>query len=185
MKAGADIINDISGARFDKEILSVARDYQAGLVLMHIKGTPRNMQKNPFYQDVMEEILADLDASIQAAVELGIPTDHIVVDPGIGFGKRWFDNYDIINRLFELQILQLPVLVGVSRKSFLGLFSTKEAKNRFAESLAANIMAIGGGANILRVHDVAETKRAVKIADIFRMRALGMEAEAIEEMFHA
>lgn len=185
LKAGADIINDISGARFDKKILTVARDYQAGLVLMHIKGTPQNMQKNPYYQDVMEEILVYLDGSIQAAVESGVPADHIVVDPGIGFGKRWFDNYDIINRLSELQILRLPVLVGVSRKSFLGLFSAKEAKNRSAESLAADIMAIRGRANILRVHDVEETKRAVKIVDIFRMRALGMEAEAIEEMFHA
>ncbi|HDL18184.1 MAG TPA: dihydropteroate synthase [Bacteroidetes bacterium] len=185
LKAGADIINDISAARFDKEILTIARDYQAGFVLMHIKGTPQDMQKNPSYQDVMEEILTYLAASVQSAVESGISADRIVVDPGIGFGKRWFDNYDIINRLFELRILQLPILTGVSRKSFLGRFSEQEAKNRFAESIAANIMAIRGGANILRVHDVAETKRAVKIVDIFRMRALGIEPEGIEGMFYA
>ena len=184
VKVGASIINDISGARFDPEILSVAQKYDTGLVLMHIKGTPKNMQKNPTYSDVVEEIIQNLRECVNSAVQVGIETDHIVLDPGIGFGKRWFDNYDIINRLGEFSKLNLPILIGLSRKSFLGKFLSTDPKLRLGGSLAANVLAIQNGANILRVHDVKETQQAMTTANLFRKRSLGIKPEIIEESFN-
>ena len=181
VQAGADIINDISGAKFDPNILNVAKKYCTGLVLMHIKGTPGNMQKNPAYVNLIEEVLVYLGEAVDRALAIGIQADRIVIDPGIGFGKRWFDNYDIINRLTELKVLGFPILVGVSRKSFLGKFLHSEPKSRIAESLAANVLAIRNGANIVRVHDVAETKKAASITKMFLERSWGIGVNLSEE----
>lgn len=185
VKAGASIINDISGARFDPQILSVAQKYDTGLILMHIKGSPKNMQTNPTYSDVVEEIIRYLKESVSFALQVGIPSDHIVIDPGIGFGKRWFDNYDIINRLNEFFELDLPVLIGASRKSFLGKFLSKDPKLRLEGSLTANVLAAQKGANILRTHDVKETRQALTIANLFYKRSLGVPPEILEESFSA
>ncbi len=185
VRAGADIINDISGGKFDPKILDTAKKYKTGLVLMHIKGRPGDMQKNPTYENLIEEILASLGESVDRALAFGIKADRIVIDPGIGFGKRWFDNYDLINQLLELKILGLPILIGVSRKAFLGKVLPSEPKSRFEGSLAANVLAIKNGANIIRVHDVEETKKAVSIADMFLKRSWGANANLLEDIIDA
>jgi len=185
VQEGASIINDISGAMFDHNVLNIAKKYQTGLILMHIKGTPKSMQQNPNYANLIEEILTNLANCVDQALKIGINPDQILIDPGIGFGKRWFDNYDIINRLNEFRILNLPILLGISRKSFLGKFLSTEPKLRLEGSLIANTLAFNNGANILRVHDVKETKKALKIADLFQKREWGIEPNIVEELFHA
>lgn len=170
IEAGADIINDISGLGNDPKIAELAADTGAGLILMHIKGTPRDMQRNPDYDDVIEEILLFLNHSRNRAFEWGVRPDQIVVDPGIGFGKRWFDNYDIINRLQEIQLLHSPILIGASRKSFLNQVLPSDPAEKLEGSLAAHILAIENGASILRVHDVKETKKAALVVDLFLER---------------
>jgi dihydropteroate synthase len=183
LKRGANIINDISGLRFDARMVDVARAYDAGLVVMHIQGTPRDMQKHPTYTDVVEDILRELDASVGRALDAGISPERIVVDPGIGFGKRWFDNYDLIHRLREFYVLGLPVLIGASRKSFLGKILNVAPQERLEGTIAAHTLAIWFGAHIIRVHDVEEARRAARITDVFVRRAWGVSPEMLEE-FH-
>ena len=183
VQVGADIINDISGANFDPLILDVAKEFRTGLVLMHIQGDSQTMQIAPTYTDVVEEILVDLAGKVERALAAGIEENRLIIDPGIGFGKRWYDNYDILNRLVEFRILSLPILVGVSRKSFLGKFLSPQPHQRLEGSLIANGVAVGNGANILRVHDVAETRKAVRMADLFYRRAWGGTPEILEEQF--
>ena len=184
LEAGAEIVNDISGFRFDPEMASVVARHGAGAVLMHIRGTPRNMQKNPRYGDVMEAILVSLARSIARAVAGGCAVDQLVVDPGIGFGKRWFDNYDILNRLPELAVLRRPVMVGASRKSFLGKVLGVLPQERLIGTVAAHTWAILQGAQIVRVHDVAEARQAAQIADVLVCRRRGTAPEELEERFH-
>ncbi len=183
VQTGAEIINDISGATFDPQILAVAKEFKTGLVLMHIQGKMETMQIAPAYKDVVEEILIDLAGKVDRALAAGIKDGWLVIDPGIGFGKRWFDNYDILNRLTELRILGLPILIGASRKSFLGKFLSADPQQRLEGSLLANGVAIGNNANIVRVHDVVETQKAVRIADLFYRRAWGVAADILEEQF--
>jgi len=132
---------------------------------MHIKGTPKNMQKNPSYVNVMKEISEYLEQSMVMASEAGIDEDKIIVDPGIGFGKRVKDNLDILRNLRELAHLGRPILMGLSRKSFIGKVLDLPAEKRLEGSLAALAVAITNGANILRVHDVKESRRAVQMVD--------------------
>ncbi len=162
--AGAHLINDISALAHDKRMSSVVAKRGAALILMHMKGTPRTMQRNPRYQDVMAEVYQHLDGCLHQAVEAGIPRDRLVVDPGIGFGKRLEDNLVILKRLDELHVLGVPVLVGVSRKSFIGNVLDLPVGERLEGSAAAVALAVSRGAQILRVHDVKEMLRVARMA---------------------
>jgi len=163
---GAVIVNDISGLRFDEKMADVIASYDASVVLMHIKGTPKTMQANPEYEDVISEIYDYLSKSIEIARGSGI--EQIIVDPGIGFGKRLIDNLEIIRRLREFKSLGYPVLIGVSRKSFIGNVLNLPVDQRLEGTAGAVAVAVWNGANIVRVHDVKEMARVVKIVDAIK-----------------
>lgn len=165
LEAGAEMINDISALRFDPEMKEVAAEYQVPIVLMHIKGTPKNMQENPYYNDVIKEIIEYLKESIQIAKDVGIQEENIIIDPGIGFGKRLEDNLNILKNLKKFSILNCPILVGPSRKSFIGKILDLPVGERLEGSLAALAVSIMNGANIVRVHDVKESKRVAGLLD--------------------
>ena len=166
LDAGADIINDISGLRFDKEMARVAAGADCPVVLMHIKGAPKDMQANPAYDSLMDEVIDCLEEGVNIALEAGVAADKIIIDPGIGFGKRFEDNLDIINNLEELKVLGRPLLVGLSRKAFIGhLLGESDPAMRLEGTLAASALAIAKGAHIIRVHDVKEAHRATTVAD--------------------
>ncbi len=167
IRAGANAVNDISGLRFDPEMAGVVAEAGVPIFLMHIRGTPRTMQKNPVYKNLMGEILNDLDESKKCALQAGILPERIVVDPGIGFGKQWYQNYQILGELAALKMLEAPILVGHSRKSFLGKVLKLPPAERLEGSLVAGAVAILNGADILRVHDAQEARRAAQIADFF------------------
>ncbi|KPL02854.1 MAG: dihydropteroate synthase [candidate division Zixibacteria bacterium SM23_73_2] len=165
LEAGASMVNDISALRFDPRMKNVIKDYEVPVVLMHIKGTPKDMQKNPHYDNLMGEITGYLSEAINVAEESGIDENKIIIDPGIGFGKRLEDNLEIIKKLSDLKSLGKPILVGVSRKSFIGKILELQENERLEGSLAALAVAIVNGANIIRVHDVKESKRVARIVD--------------------
>lgn len=162
---GAAIINDISALRADSQMVKVARRYQAGLVLMHMQGEPRNMQKNPAYREVMGDITDFFRERLQFLSEQDINPLQVVLDPGIGFGKTVEHNLELIRRLHEFTILERPLLVGISRKSFIGQILDLPPAERLEGSLASEVVAVMKGANILRVHDVKATVRACRMAD--------------------
>lgn len=166
LEAGAAMINDISGLRFDPRLKEVAAAHQVPVIIMHIKGEPRNMQQNPRYDDLIGEILQYLGESIQQALGAGIDRSKIIIDPGIGFGKRLADNYEILRRLSEFKRLGCPLLVGPSRKSFIGNVLNLPPDQRLEGTLVAVTAAILQGADIVRVHDVKQVRRACRIADI-------------------
>ena len=157
IKAGADIINDVSGMRDDPEIGFIASQYEVPVVLMHIRGTPETMQLNPHYRDTVEEIINELELCISRAKSFGIAHGKIILDPGIGFGKRLEDNLLILKNLDRFISLGYPLLIGLSRKSFLGTITGAEVQDRLCGSIAANMYSVMKGAQILRVHDVKET----------------------------
>ncbi len=157
VKAGADIINDVSGMRDDPEIGFIASQYEVPVVLMHIRGTPETMQLNPHYTDTVEEIIDELELCISRAKSFGIGPGKIILDPGIGFGKRLEDNLMIMKNLDRFVSLGYPLLIGLSRKSFIGTITGTEVQDRLAGSIAANMYSVMNGAQILRVHDVKET----------------------------
>ena len=162
LEAGADIINDISSLAFDPDMAHVAAESGAPVVLMHMKGTPRDMQKDPVYQDVVGEIKEFLAERIAFAKSAGIDEEDIVVDPGIGFGKRLQDNLAIIRELGRLKELGKPILMGTSMKSFIGRITGTDALvDRVEGTLASMVMSLWHGADIVRVHDVAKTRRVV------------------------
>jgi dihydropteroate synthase len=165
LKAGAQIINDISGLRFDPGMAKVIAESGAAVILMHIQGTPRHMQDNPQYDNLIDEILDYLRKSSAIAMQAGIRADQIIIDPGIGFGKRLEDNYVILKYLDEFKSLGFPILVGPSRKSFIGKVLDLPPEERLEGTLAAVSAAVLHGANIVRVHDVQATVRAVRIID--------------------
>lgn len=162
--SGAHIINDISGLSMDAGMAEVVGKNNVSLVIMHIKGTPENMQKNPEYVDVLDEIYDYIEDKANTAISSGVKHDKIIVDPGIGFGKTTEHNLEILNKVREFKMLGYPVLIGVSRKSFIGNLLNLPVEERLEGSLAAAVYLVIGGVNILRVHDVKETVRAVKIA---------------------
>jgi dihydropteroate synthase len=162
---GADIINDISSFRFDSKMLPLAAQKQVPVVLMHMKGIPKTMQDNPRYEDVVLEVKAFFKEKIQAAQEHGIKKEKIIIDPGLGFGKGLKDNLVLINRLQTFEELGCPLLVGVSRKSFIGKILNLPAAERLEGTIASALLSIINGAHILRVHDVAAVKRAVLVAE--------------------
>jgi len=165
LDAGAEMINHISALRFDPQMKKIAAEYQVPIVLMHIKGTPKNMQENPYYDDVIEEIIEYLRESMRLAIDTGIQKENIIIDPGIGFGKRLEDNLNILKNLKKFSILDCPILVGPSRKSFIGKILTLPVEERLEGSLAALAVSIMNGANIVRVHDVKESKRVACLVD--------------------
>jgi len=159
---GAEIINDPSSLTFDPQIAKVAAQHDAGLVLNHMRGTPETWAKLPPLPDVMGSILHDLGATVHRALRAGLDRSRVVVDPGLGFGKRKEQNAEILARLRELALLDLPILVGPSRKSFLAQQSTEETAYATAAAVAASILA---GAHIVRVHDVRNMRAAAAVAD--------------------
>ena len=163
IEAGADMINDIGGLRFDSELKQVVAKYKVPLVLMHIKGSPKDMQNNPYYDSLLGEIISYLRESIVIAKEAGIDEESIVIDPGIGFGKSARHNLEIINKLSELKSLGRPILIGVSRKSFIGNVLNLPLQERLEGSLAATCLAVTQGARMVRTHDVKETRRAIDL----------------------
>jgi dihydropteroate synthase len=163
IKAGADIVNDISGFRFDEKMPGVTAKYNATCILMHIKGTPKNMQVNPEYENVIEEVYNYLSESVSIAKKAGIK--QIITDVGIGFGKNLQNNIDLIKNLSEFKKLGYPILLGVSRKRFIDNISPTPVTERLEGTIAANVAGILNGANIIRVHNVLENKKAALIAD--------------------
>lgn len=164
IEAGASIINDVSGLRYDNRIACVAARTGAGLILMHMKGTPRNMQVRPVYKDLMREIIRSLKGSICAAKTAGVMEENIIIDPGIGFGKSCDHNLTIIHRLRKLSVLNRPICVGISRKSFIGkVLGVEDPCGRIMGTAAANAIAVANGVSILRVHDVKEAKETARI----------------------
>ncbi len=168
--AGAVIINDISAATFDPEMPRVMAETGAGVVLMHIKGEPKNMQVNPHYDDVVQEVGNFLLRQTVELQENGITADRIVIDPGIGFGKRLEDNYVLTRHLQDLLDLGYPLLYGPSRKSFLGKVLDLSPEQRLEGTIAACTAAALAGVQIVRVHDVRAVKRALTIADLISGR---------------
>jgi dihydropteroate synthase len=168
LEAGADLINDVSALRFDPEMARVVAQAGVPVVLMHMKGTPKTMQQNPTYQDVVREIVAFLRERIEFAVAQGIARERILVDPGIGFGKRPEHNTEILRRLGELRELGRPILLGTSRKSFLGALTKRPVEERLEETIASVVVGVLHGADIVRVHDVAPLKPALAVADAVR-----------------
>lgn len=164
--AGASIINDISGLRFDAAMPKIAAENEVPVVIMHIKGTPENMQVNPTYKALIPEIMDYLMQGISIARGAGIPDDRIIIDPGIGFGKTVEHNLEIIKRLDEFAGFEKPLLLGHSRKSFIGkLLGDLPVTERIEGTAAAAAIGIFNGANIIRAHDVKEMARVAKIAD--------------------
>ncbi|MBN1406020.1 MAG: dihydropteroate synthase [Candidatus Omnitrophica bacterium] len=156
LRCGASIINDITGLTFDAQMKNVIAAYKAAVILMHIKGSPRTMQNKPRYKNLIGEIRAALKNSINIAVSSGINKNSIVIDPGIGFGKTVQHNLEIIDNIAGFKKLGYPVLIGVSRKSFMGRLLKLGIKDRLIPTVACNAIAIANGANIIRVHDVKE-----------------------------
>ncbi len=154
IKAGASIINDISALRFDPEMVKVVADNDVYVVLMHMKGTPQDMQVDPYYDNVVLEIFEFFKERVDFAISSGIERDKVIIDPGIGFGKRLEDNLALINNLDKFKELNLPILLGTSRKSFIGRILDREVGERDIGTAATLSVGIMRGANILRVHNV-------------------------------
>ncbi len=162
--AGAVLVNDVSACRFDEAMMDVLVRYKPVVCLMHMKGTPKDMQQSPFYKDVIGEVKGFLKERARIVKEKAmLPDDRIVVDPGIGFGKRLVDNLTILDRLEEFSDIA-PVLVGPSRKSFIGMILDLPPVERLEGTLSAVAISVYKGARIVRVHDVKEAKRAALVA---------------------
>ncbi len=169
LDAGSSMVNDISGLRFDPEMPEVVARHKVPIVIMHIKGNPKDMQVNPEYEALIPEIMDYLRGSIRLAVDSGINEDMIIIDPGIGFGKTFDHNLEILKNLNEFALLGKPLLVGPSRKAFIGkILGDLPASDRLEGTAAAAAIAIMNGANIIRVHDVKEMVRVARVADAIR-----------------
>ncbi len=167
-EAGAEIINDISGLRFDPSIADEAAKASAGLLLMHSRGIPKDMQQRPFAEDVFADAVEGLRHSVSIAEKRGVPRDKIAIDPGIGFGKSVEQNLELIRRLSDIsrEFAGIPIVIGTSRKSFLGkLLNGAPADERLYGTIATVVASVLNGAHIVRVHDVKAAVDAVKIAD--------------------
>ena len=168
LEAGANLVNDISALRFDEKMKKVVAKYKVPVVLMHMLGTPKTMQQNPTYEDVVKVIIAFLLERIEAATAAEIARENIIVDPGIGFGKRGVHNLEILKRLAEFRVLGCPILIGTSRKAFIGQILKTDINERLEGTLASVVISVMNGADIVRVHDVKAVKRAVEIADAIK-----------------
>jgi dihydropteroate synthase len=165
LDAGAHIINDISGLRFDPAMAELAAQYNVPVVVMHIKGTPKDMQQNPKYEDLIYEIKSYLEEGVGLAEKAGLKRDQVIIDVGIGFGKTVSHNLELINRLDEFHTIGCPMLIGPSRKSFIGNILDLPVQERLEGTAAAITMAVSRGVHIVRLHDCAPMKRVIQIAD--------------------
>ena len=171
--AGADIVNDISGATFDEEMLETVAELNVPIVLMHIRGNPKTMQSLTDYQDVVAEVKEFLTEQVDKAIACGINRDKIIIDPGIGFAKKAEQSLELLQRLAEFNELELPILVGVSRKSFMRpILQKDDPKERIWGTAAACYSAIARGADILRVHDVTQMYDVCRVADAIERNAI-------------
>ncbi len=163
LEAGAAVVNDVNGLR-GEGMAEVIAEHDASVIIMHMQGTPRTMQKSPKYGDVMADISAFLGDRIAAAEKAGIRANKIMIDPGIGFGKSLDHNLEILTRLRELRSLGKAIAIGVSRKSFIGKITGSSVDDRLGGSLATAVLAAANGANVIRAHDVPETAQALRVA---------------------
>jgi len=165
LDAGVEMVNDVTALRSDPPLASVCADRGCTVVLMHMQGTPRTMQENPTYDDVVDDVKAFLAGRIDFAVGQGIAEERIWIDPGIGFGKTTRHNLELLHRLGELRELGRPIVVGTSRKRFLGTLTGRDVDGRLGGTIASNVLAMRAGAELLRVHDVAEVRQALVVAE--------------------
>ena len=168
LKAGASMINDISALRFDPDMASIAAEAGVPVILMHMKGMPENMQKNPTYGDLIPEIFGFLEDAIERSVSAGIKRDLIIVDPGIGFGKTFDHNLKIIKELSRFEALERPVLLGTSNKAFIGHILGKEVYERDTGTMATIAYGVINGAHIVRVHNVRKAVETVRMIEAIR-----------------
>jgi dihydropteroate synthase len=172
IEAGADIVNDVSGGQFDDDMFATVARLGVPYAMMHMRGTPATMQQMTDYSDVVGEIIAYFETQIDRAAKCGIDRAKIILDPGIGFAKQYQQSIELIRHLDKFQVLDLPLLVGVSRKSFIGkILDQPEPDRRLWGTAAACCAAIAGGADILRVHDVAEMADVCRVADLMFRRS--------------
>jgi dihydropteroate synthase len=164
IEAGATIVNDVTALRRDPEIGALCAQRGVGLVLMHMQGDPRSMQRNPAYGDVVADVKAFLAERVEAALAAGVGEERIWLDPGIGFGKTLDHNLELLRRLSELRDLGRPLVIGTSRKSFLGKIDGSPVGERLGGTIASSVLAVAEGAEVLRVHDVAEVRQALALA---------------------
>jgi dihydropteroate synthase len=166
---GAHMVNDVTGLADGPRLAEVCAAHGAALTVMHMQGTPRTMQADPRYDDLLEEVRAGLEAAVAVAEAAGVPAEGICVDPGIGFGKTVAHNLTLLRRLDAFRTIGRPILAGPSRKSFIGaLLDDSPPADRLEGTLAACVMAVAAGAHIVRVHDVAAVRRAVRVAEAIR-----------------
>ena len=165
---GADMVNDISALRFDPAMAPLIAAERVPVVLMHMQGNPQTMQQRPYYQNVVEEVKEFLLGRIRFALGAGVGADRIIIDPGIGFGKELDHNLALLRGLSALASLGYPILLGLSRKIFIGKLLDVGPEGRLEGSLAASVAAVLAGANMIRTHDVKETLQAIRIADALR-----------------
>ncbi|MBI3004576.1 MAG: dihydropteroate synthase, partial [Ignavibacteriales bacterium] len=168
LSAGATIVNNISGLTFDSHLAETVARHGATLIIMHMRGTPKTMQQNPEYRDVVLEVGQFLQSQREVALQAGIR--QIMVDPGIGFGKTLEHNLELIRRLSDFNFLEAPLLVGPSRKSFIGMILDLPVTERLEGTAAAVTACILNGAHVLRVHDLKEMKRVARVSDALKPR---------------
>ena len=164
LDAGASIVNDVTALRGDPQIGGLCAERGVGLVLMHMQGTPRTMQENPAYDDVVDDVKAFLAERLGVAVAAGVAEERVWLDPGIGFGKTLEHNLELLRRLGELRELGRPLVVGTSRKRFIGKIDGSGVGERLGGTIASSVLAAAEGAEVLRVHDLAEVAQAVKVS---------------------
>jgi dihydropteroate synthase len=166
LDAGAAWVNDVTALRADPDLAGLCAERGCRVVLMHMLGTPRTMQEDPRYDDVVDDVRAFLAERIEVATAAGIDERFIMVDPGIGFGKTLEHNLELLRRLGELRELGVPIVVGASRKRFIGAITGRDAGERLGGTVAANVLALAAGAEVFRVHDVAAARQALDCADV-------------------
>ena len=172
LKLGAHIINDIKGLKDDPKMAEVVANYGVPIIIMHIKGTPKTMQDNPHYDNLIGEISKSLEESVEIAVKAGIKKENIILDPGIGFGKTFNGNLEIIDRLGKFKKLGYPILVGASRKGFIGEILGTPPLERVEGNLAVAVLSAYNGASIMRVHEVKETVQALKVVKAIKKQLI-------------
>jgi dihydropteroate synthase len=165
LDVGVEIVNDVTALRSEPELAGLCANRDCGLVLMHMLGTPRTMQEHPSYVDVVDDVRAFLTERIEFAISEGVAEDRIWIDPGIGFGKTLGHNLELLRRLDELGELGRPIVIGASRKSFIGKLTGRDLDGRLGGTIASNVLALRGGAQVFRVHDVAELRQALDVAE--------------------
>jgi len=172
LKNGAGMLNDVSALRFDPAMMDVLKTYKPAVVLMHMKGEPKTMQENPYYEDVVKEILYFFKERIEKLQQIGLE-DKVIIDPGIGFGKRLVDNLEIIRRISEFNSLKKPLLVGASRKSFIGqVLGNLPPEERLYGTLAVTAYCVLNGVDIVRVHDVKENLHVIKLIQAIQLHTV-------------